>query len=155
MHTDETWRTRTETAEETITLAVRLGRALRGGETIELSSDLGGGKTTFTRGLVRGAGSADKVASPTFTISRVYETKAGRVHHFDFYRLPEPGLMATALREAVDDPQDIVVVEWGAAVHDVLPKDRLTITFEQAEVGRTMTFHAPEKLAYLIEAVRN
>ena len=57
--------------EDTERIAALLGSNLRGGELIELASDLGGGKTTFTRGLVRGGGSDDSVASPTFTISRV------------------------------------------------------------------------------------
>ena len=59
-------------AEQTELIAVAIGKRLRGGEMIELVSDLGGGKTTFTRGLARGAGSSDVVSSPTFTISKVY-----------------------------------------------------------------------------------
>jgi tRNA threonylcarbamoyladenosine biosynthesis protein TsaE len=148
------WQAATKTAEDTEELAERLGRVLRGGEAIELVGDLGGGKTTFVRGLVRGAGSHDTVASPTFTISRVYKAGQKTVRHYDFYRLSEPGLMAAELRESLGDLDDIVVVEWGGVVQDVLPPDRLQVTFEQAELGRTITFQAPVSLAYLIEGVR-
>lgn len=122
---------------------------------IELVSDLGGGKTTFTRGLVRGVGSADKVASPTFTISKVYQADKLEVHHFDFYRLGEAGIVADELAEVVGDPNTAVVVEWGEVVHHVLPDERLTITIKQTPAGsREITFTCPESLNYLIEAVQ-
>ncbi|HEV2403069.1 MAG TPA: tRNA (adenosine(37)-N6)-threonylcarbamoyltransferase complex ATPase subunit type 1 TsaE [Candidatus Saccharimonadales bacterium] len=144
----------TKTTADTEALAERLGRALHGGETIELLSDLGGGKTTFVRGLARGVGSDDTVASPTFTISRLYAAGPKAIHHFDFYRLSEPGLMRLQLQEVLHDPEAIVVVEWGEIVHDVLPEQRLRVTFELAETGRILHFHVPAQLAYLIEAVK-
>ena len=105
-----------------------LGSRLRGGEVIELRSDLGGGKTTFTRGLVRGAGSRDRVSSPTFTLNRIYKTKNFEIHHFDFYRLSEPGILAEQLSEAMNDSQ-VIVVEWASIVEDLLPDNHLTIHF--------------------------
>lgn len=154
MSTPVTWRATTETPADTEAVAERLGRALKGGETIELISDLGGGKTTFVRGLARGVGSKDAVASPTFTISRVYTSDAHTIYHFDFYRLSEPGLMVAELSEALHDPEDIVVVEWGEVVRDVLPDRRLTVTFKLAREGRTIHFQAPPELAYLIEETK-
>jgi tRNA threonylcarbamoyladenosine biosynthesis protein TsaE len=59
----------TNSPEQTIDVAKSIGARLKGGECIELTSDVGGGKTTFVRGLVSGAGSTDHVSSPTFTIS--------------------------------------------------------------------------------------
>jgi tRNA threonylcarbamoyladenosine biosynthesis protein TsaE len=129
---------------------------LKGGEVIELISDLGGGKTTFTRGLVRGLGSADKVASPTFTISKVYRTDALEVHHFDFYRLQEAGIIADELSEVMGDKQTVVIVEWGDVVQHVLPDQRLTVAIKQTPIGtREITMRCPEPLQYLIEAARN
>lgn len=123
---------------------------------IELISDLGGGKTTFTRGLVRGIGSTDQVASPTFTISKVYDAGALQVHHFDFYRLQEAGIVADELAEVVTDPQAIVVVEWGDIVQHVMPAKTLSITIAQQPDGtRSITFSAPETMAYLIESTQN
>jgi len=84
----DTLRITSESPEATEQLAEAIGRRLTGGEVIELVSDLGGGKTTFVRGLARGLGSADVVSSPTFTVSKVYKADKLELHHFDFYRLP-------------------------------------------------------------------
>lgn len=122
---------------------------------IELLSDLGGGKTTFVRGMVRGMASADAVASPTFTISRIYHAGKLEVHHFDFYRLSEPGLIAAELAEATSDPHIVTVIEWADIVQDVLPKERLRVTIRHTPAGtRQLIFHAPRPLHYLIEALQ-
>lgn len=129
-----------------------LGARLRGGEVIELASDLGGGKTTLTRGLARGAGSADHVASPTFTISREYDASKFTIHHFDFYRLHEPGLMSAELHERIGDPKAVVVVEWSDIVQHVLPDGRLKIAIAQTSTGeRQLTVTCPDILEYLLE----
>jgi len=149
-----TWETTTRTPEGTEAVAEQLGAALKGGEVLELISDLGGGKTTFVRGLARGAGSKDIVASPTFTISRIYRAGQRSIRHYDFYRLSEPGLMATELQESVGEAEDIVVIEWGDVVQSVLPDERVQITFELADEGRTIRFKTPKKFAYLLEAIK-
>jgi tRNA threonylcarbamoyladenosine biosynthesis protein TsaE len=104
-----------------------LGRKLLGGEVIELRSDLGGGKTTFMRGLVRGAGSKDNVTSPTFTLSRIYQAGDLQIHHFDFYRLDDAGILADQLAESVNNNKTVVAVEWADIVKDVLPEQRISI----------------------------
>jgi tRNA threonylcarbamoyladenosine biosynthesis protein TsaE len=76
------------------------------------------------------------------------------VHHFDFYRLHEPGIIADELAEVMGDPRVIVLVEWADVVQHVLPVQRLTITIEQTPTGdRRLTFRCPEALRYLMEAV--
>lgn len=128
-------------------LAQRLGEQLKGGEAIELVSDLGGGKTTFVRGLARGIGSQDQVTSPTFTVSNVYHGTKLTLYHCDFYRLNEPGIMRQELAEMVDDPQGVTVVEWAGMVHDVLPAHKLTITISvTGEQSRHYTFKGPAAL---------
>lgn len=102
---------------------------------IELVGDLGSGKTQFVRGLAKGIGSTDAVQSPSFTISRVYRGKAQRqrtleLHHFDFYRLDDPGVVGAELHEALQDPDSVVAVEWGETAEKILPKDRLRVEFE-------------------------
>lgn len=155
MSTVATWHIDSTSSEATEQLAERLGQSLKGGEIIELISDLGGGKTTFVRGLARGAGSTDRVASPTFTISRVYKADDLEIHHFDFYRLGEAGLIAEELAEVISDPHVITVVEWADIVQDVLPQERLTITIEKTPAdGRRLTFQAPASLQYLMKAVQ-
>jgi tRNA threonylcarbamoyladenosine biosynthesis protein TsaE len=127
-----------------------LGERLRGGEVIELISDLGGGKTTFVRGLAAGMGSTDKVASPTFTVSKEYVHKKLRMAHYDFYRLNDPGLMQFELAETLSDPSSITVVEWADIVHDVLPKERITITISNTgETERNLHIVIPDEFAYL------
>jgi tRNA threonylcarbamoyladenosine biosynthesis protein TsaE len=149
-----TWQATTRSAEETEALAERLAKGLKGGEVIELVSDLGGGKTTFVRGLMRGLGSDDKVASPTFTISKMYAAGSLTVHHFDFYRLHEPGIIADELAEVVSDPGAIAVVEWADVVQHVLPENRVTIRILQTPEGnRQLTFHYPASLHALMEKV--
>ncbi|MBX6334256.1 tRNA (adenosine(37)-N6)-threonylcarbamoyltransferase complex ATPase subunit type 1 TsaE [Candidatus Saccharibacteria bacterium] len=156
MSTVVTWQTVSTSSEQTEQLGERLGKALKGGEVIELVSDLGGGKTTFVRGMARGAGSQDKVASPTFTISKVYDCPDFQIHHFDFYRLPEPGVMADELAEAAGDPHIVTVIEWADVVQHVLPEKRLTIRFTQTPEGdREVKMSAPAAYSYLIDAVQN
>lgn len=136
--------------DETLKLAFAVGRKLRGGETVELASDLGGGKTMFVRGLAEGIGSHDAVRSPSFTLSNEYRTKNLTLYHFDFYRLKEPGIMRDELAEALADPAAIVAVEWADLVEDVLPEKRLRIAIKvTGEESRELIFTYPESLAYL------
>ena len=127
---------------------------MRGGEVIELVADLGGGKTTFVRGLVAGLGSPDRVSSPTFTISKVYKTDNLEVHHFDFYRLQNAGLASFELHDLIGDPAVVLVVEWADVVEHALPEERITITLERTgDDSRHLTVKYPESLSYLAEAV--
>lgn len=117
-------------------------------------SDLGGGKTTFVRGLAKGMGSADQVSSPTFTLSNVYAADKLTMHHFDFYRLFEPGIMREELAEVVADPNAVTVIEWATIVRDVLPADKLTITISASgEQSRHFDFQVSDKLNYLVEGL--
>lgn len=119
--------TATHSPEETQNLGQHLGSRLRGGEVIELSADIGGGKTELVRGLARGIGSSEQVMSPTFTLARVYSGSTCELHHFDFYRLQEAGVMQAELAESLDSPEIAVAVEWSQVVAEVLPQERLTI----------------------------
>lgn len=141
----------TASSEQTERLGARIGANLRGGECIELVSDVGGGKTTFTRGVALGAGSGDMVASPTFTLSREYACPAFTIAHFDFYRLGEAGIMADELAEYLDDPGYVVVSEWSDVVETVLPADRLRVRLEVCGDGRRVVhIECPPAKAYLI-----
>lgn len=138
--------------EETEAIAQTIGKHLRGGEIIELNSDLGGGKTTFTRGLARGAGSKDVVSSPTFTISKVYEARKFQIHHFDFYRLQEVGLIAHELEDALNQPDRVTVLEWSDTVRDVLPAERIQVTLtHKGDYDRQIDISCPDSLKYTLE----
>ncbi|MDQ5972545.1 MAG: tRNA threonylcarbamoyladenosine biosynthesis protein TsaE [Patescibacteria group bacterium] len=145
---------KTADASQTEKIAEIIGGNLHGGEVIELVSDLGGGKTTFTRGLAKGFGSTDRVASPTFTISKVYKSGNKEMHHFDFYRLPQAGLIEHELADVLTDKKCVVVVEWADVVKHVLPAKRLTINFRQTqEDGRELNIKCADELSYLMEGL--
>lgn len=111
-------------------LGARIGALLCGGEVIELIGDVGAGKTTFVKGLAQALCIEEDIQSPSFTISRVYESPNGIVlAHYDFYRLVDPGIMRNELEESVHDPVTVTIIEWAALVEDVLPADTLRITF--------------------------
>ena len=103
---------------------------------IELVGDVGVGKTTFTKGLAEGLGVREEVTSPSFTISKVYKmADGGNLVHFDFYRLPEPGLMAEDLTENLNNPDNVVVVEWGESVVDLLPEKHNIVEIRYNDEG--------------------
>lgn len=123
-------------------LGEAIGRSVSGGEVLELVGDIGAGKTTLTKGIARALGINEPVQSPTFTISRVYDSPKGlRLVHYDFYRLSEAGIMGDEIREAMDD-NSVVVVEWAGAIDDDLPKDRLVVKITTiSEEERLVEFH--------------
>jgi tRNA threonylcarbamoyladenosine biosynthesis protein TsaE len=143
------------TSEQTERLGEKLGINLLGGEVIELQSDLGGGKTTLTRGIAKGAGSTDRVASPSFTLSKEYDAPNFVIRHYDYYRLDDAGLMADELADIVDDKAYVVIIEWGEVVSDVIPKERIRIVIErQPETeDRLVTFHVPSRMLYLLDGI--
>ncbi len=134
-----------------------IGAALRGGEVLELIGDVGAGKTTLTKGLAEGLAISEPVQSPTFTISRVYAARDGlHLHHYDFYRLGEAGIMAEDVNEVMHDPAAVTVIEWSGAVSDVLPTDRLQISIQATDENeRNVTVNAGgERSQALLEAVK-
>jgi len=152
MNSSTEFKTRSSSPKTTEQLGQRIGAQLKGGEVLELVGDLGSGKTTFVRGLAKGMGSLDHVASPTFTISRLY--KAGRLslHHLDFYRLAEAGIMSHEIKELVLDRNNVIVIEWADVTHDVLPSQRLIIRFatkDESHRGIKITY--PKQLDYIFK----
>lgn len=122
----------------------KLGALLRGGEVIELVGDVGAGKTTLTKGIAAGMGIDEDIQSPSFTISRVYDTPGGvNLAHYDFYRLQDAGIMADELHETIHDASTVTIIEWAEIVEDVLPSDRLDIRISSpSETTRSVTIQA-------------
>ena len=110
--------------------AGKLAHHLKGGEAIELVGDVGAGKTSFVKGLAKGLGVDEDVQSPSFTISWMYQTARPDLllAHYDFYRLHDPGIMASELDEVVNDKGVVTVVEWAEIVNDVLPDGHVRVT---------------------------
>lgn len=139
-------------ADDTEKFGEKIGQQLQGGEVIELNSDLGGGKTTFVRGLARGAGSKDGVSSPSFTIKNVYNAPRFEIWHFDFYRLDEAGMVGFELEDALGDEKVVTVIEWAKDLGEQLPEERLMIQFEpSADESRKLTLQYPDNLGYLVK----
>jgi len=103
---------------------------------IELVGDVGVGKTTLVRGLAEWLGVTEAVTSPSFTISKAYALPdGGRLVHYDFYRLNDPGLMAEDLEENLADKRNVVVIEWGESVGEILPEERMRVEIKYNEDG--------------------
>lgn len=135
---------------------LRLGRALalalaarHGARTLLLSGGLGAGKTTLVRGLVEALPGGDnaEVSSPSFNICNMYPTRP-ETAHYDLYRLePPPGATHAAADDALLDLLEtegprrvLVIVEWAERLPaDVLPPDRLELTWLPAAHGRLIT----------------
>jgi tRNA threonylcarbamoyladenosine biosynthesis protein TsaE len=129
----------TNSPAETEAEGERLGSQLKPGDLLLLAGPLGAGKTTFVRGLARGAGSDAHVASPTFQLVRVYP---GRVllAHVDLYRVKVASeLLDLGLDELLDE--GAVVVEWGDRL---VAKHGRLITFEPLEGDRRRLVLADE-----------
>jgi len=122
----------------------KLGALLNGGEIIELIGDVGAGKTTLAKGIASGLGVDEDVQSPSFTISRVYETSGNlQLAHYDFYRLQDAGIMTAELHETVSDPRSVTLIEWAEIVSGVLPIDRLSINISSpSESSREINLKA-------------
>ena len=95
---------------------------------VELIGDVGAGKTTFTRGLAEGFKAKTPVTSPSFTISKSYALPDDKtLIHYDFYRLKDPGIMVEDLEENLSNKNNIIIIEWGNSIADLLPKNHTII----------------------------
>lgn len=101
--------------------------------------------------MAKGMGVRETVGSPSFTLGNEYSAGDLTLQHFDFYRLGEPGLMTHNLEEVMNDPKNVVVVEWANIVNTVLPEKRLTIRIRATgQDSRHLSFHYPTEVEYLI-----
>jgi tRNA threonylcarbamoyladenosine biosynthesis protein TsaE len=127
MSIDMMFKIKSTSLDDTLKIGERIGAKLSGGEIIELVGDLGSGKTVFTKGLARGIKSKDLVQSPSFTISRIYKGSSVEIHHYDFYRLQDPGILREQIKETLHNSKATIVIEWSDIVKDILPKDILEV----------------------------
>ncbi len=121
-----------------------LGSRLKGADVIELVGDVGAGKTTLVKAIARGMGITDTITSPSYTLSQTYDSPSGlRLVHYDFYRLDDPGILASELEEAVNGDDRVVAIEWAGIVAGVLPADHLRIEIVPiSDTARQLTLTA-------------
>ncbi len=91
---------------------------------IGLIGELGSGKTVFAQGFAKGLGIKEKIVSPTFILMR----RHGNFYHFDCYRIKNPKeILDLGWREIINNPQNIVLIEWADRIEKILPKNYLKI----------------------------
>ena len=119
---------RTASEEETIALGERLAGELPKRGVVLLIGNLGAGKTTLAKGIVRGRGaaSAEEVSSPTFTLIHEYGAE-NAVYHIDLYRLDEPRQVETLGLQELFDRDALVLIEWGERFTELLPDARTEV----------------------------
>lgn len=130
--------------EETLNFGARLAQMLESGDVVALYGDLGMGKTTLSRGLIKSLiPELEDVPSPTYTIVQVYEPDAFQLWHFDLYRLDDPSeVIEIGLEEALID---VCLIEWPEKAGNYLPQSRLSVTLKPDGTGRLACLAAGSK----------
>jgi len=120
----QTYLTRSE--EETVSLGEKLAHELPARGVVLLIGNLGAGKTTLAKGIVKGRGAADpeQVASPTFTLIHEYGPK---LYHIDLYRLDEEREVETLGLDEIFEKDALVLIEWGEKFPRLMPAARIEI----------------------------
>jgi tRNA threonylcarbamoyladenosine biosynthesis protein TsaE len=136
----QTWVLQDEAAQEAF--GAQLAGACDGAVLIFLEGDLGAGKTTLTRGFVRGLGHRGAVKSPTYTLIEPYAVGGRRVYHLDLYRVADPGeLEYLGLREILSEDA-MVLIEWAGRGAGWLPPADLRVRIRHLTRGRQVELEA-------------
>ena len=138
---------------ETIELAQNIESEKFENMVICLDGELGSGKTVFTKGLASALGIEESITSPTFTIVKEYLYGELPLYHMDVYRLD--GNADGVGIEEYFNKGGIVVIEWAKTIKDILPEERLDITFKVIDENRRSIVIRPYGKQYeeLCEAV--
>ena len=134
----ETLEILTRSGTETKKIGEILGRQIlnyrhRTSIIISLEGELGSGKTTFTQGFARGLRIKERIQSPTFVILKIYKinkkSNLKNFIHVDAYRLKSKDFGVIGWQNFVKNKNNIILVEWGNKIKNILPKDSLKIKF--------------------------
>jgi len=129
--------------DATAKLGAGIAGGLKAGDAVALWGDLGAGKTTLARAILRALGVAGEVPSPTFTLVQNYDT-APRIAHFDLYRLKSAREMEElGFEDAL--MEGAVLVEWPERAPEVLPPDALHVRLGQDKGGRNARLTGPAR----------
>ena len=128
----------TQSEEDTVALGVKLAAELPAKAVVLLIGNLGAGKTTLAKGIVKGLGAAqpDEVSSPTFTLIHEY---GASVYHVDLYRLDRAEQVATIGLDEIFDRKAVVLIEWGERFPELMPVERVEIRLRVVEDGREIS----------------
>jgi tRNA threonylcarbamoyladenosine biosynthesis protein TsaE len=105
-----------------------MAQRLNPGAVVAFYGDLGSGKTTLIRGLVRGLGAekSTRVTSPTFVLMNMYQGRCP-IYHFDFYRLSEPSMIADLGCEEYFGGEGVALIEWADRAGELVPGESIRI----------------------------
>ena len=129
----------------TLALGNRLAHVIEPGLYMALSGNLGTGKTTLTRGILRGLGYQGNVKSPTYTLVELYNLSKLHLYHFDLYRFNNPQEWVDAGFRDYFDPRNVCLVEWPERVRDLLPVADLKISLSVEGDGRRIRIAAEKE----------
>ena len=127
---------------DTLALGAALAPCLEQGLVVYLCGELGAGKTTLARGILRGLGHAGKVKSPSFALVEPYTFSRLYLYHFDFYRFTEPRELEEAGFRDYFNPESVCLVEWPERAAGVVPAADIKITMQLSGSGRQLEIDA-------------
>ena len=126
----------------TLALGGDIARGLRPGITVHLQGDLGAGKTTLVRGVLRALGHVGRVKSPTYTLVEIYNLPAFELYHFDLYRMNDPREWMDAGFREVANGNTVSLVEWPEKAAGLLPPPDLRMLLQVCDDGREVRLMA-------------
>ena len=127
---------------DTLALGAALAPCLEPGMVVFLSGELGAGKTTLARGILRGLGHTGKVKSPSFALVEPYTFSRLYLYHFDFYRFSDPRELGDAGFREYFNPDSVCLVEWPENAAGMLPPADLRIALKVIGSGRQFEIDA-------------
>jgi len=127
---------------DTLAFGAELAPHLQPGLVIYLSGELGAGKTTLARGILRGLGYDGRVKSPSFALVEPYPLSSLYLYHFDFYRFTDPRELGEAGFREYFGPETVCLVEWPENAAGVVPPADIRIQLTAAGSGRQLQIDA-------------
>ena len=127
---------------DTLALGAALAVCLEPGLVVYLSGELGTGKTTLVRGVLRGLGYTGHVKSPTYTLVELYKVSRLYLYHFDFYRFNDPREFGEAGFRESFNPDTVCLVEWPEKAAGEVPAADVRVEMRMDGSGRTAEVYA-------------